>query len=494
MSFFKPGRDGSHFRQVFQFVGLLSTLAILPSFLIVWWLVTPPSGFYFRHVLLIVGMAVPVLGGLLVPPLLISGFARQLYAAQNLQDAYSYISRLIFGRLGFSPMLLVKEGRIERGEDSLLHRVGGPGSIIIYNDSAVVTEQAGRLKRVLKTGFHSLERFERVWEIVDRRPQRRTVTVHAMTREGIPIACDVDVTFQIDDRGGYAEGIQKLLDRLGPDHPRYGEALVYYKRLKGIEASMQEQGRTDALGARYTAIRERLNNLSRATLNVSFDSLLEPYPVAKETIFRAATATRKRGPKRRSGEQDWKDRVGGSIEGILRGIIAENRLDWLIAPSGTDSEHPRNIIQERLRNEMNGAAAGVGVKILLLNLGEFHLKSDAISRQWIEAWRAEWETRSLASQVEGQAELLRLDSVRIQAQADVVITLIRALQPVVSTEKAIQPYLLATRFVEALRWVIQDPHTRDFTRPEALRTIRDLQRSLLGRERRSQDTLSEEEA
>jgi hypothetical protein len=481
--------------QVFLLPGLIVVLATLIGFLAVWWLEGPPSGFSLRHILLILGVAAPILGALLVPPLLIAQFARDLYAAQNLQDAYSYASRLIFGKLGFIPMLLVKEGRIERGENSLLHQVGGPGSMIVYNDSAVVTEQTGRLKRVLGTGYHSLERFERVWEIIDRRPQRRKVTVQAMTREGIPIACEVDVTFQIDDLGAYSERMkEKLLDRLGQDHPRYGEALVYYKRLKEIEAAIEEQGRTDSLETRYAAIQKRLNSLALATLDVTFDSLMEPYPATKETIFRAATATRMRGPQRRSGEQNWKDRIAGSIEGILRGIIAENRLDWLVAPSGADSQHPREVIQARLRNEMRGAAAGVGAKILRISLGEFHLESDAISKQWIEAWQAEWESRSLASQAEGEAELMRVDSVRIQAQAEVVITLIRALQPVISSEKGIQPYLLATRFVEALRWVILDPHTRDFARPEAVRTLHDLQRSLLGQDQETREALHEEEA
>ena len=113
------------------------------------------------------------------------------------------------------------------------------------------------------------------------------------------------------------------------------------------------------------------------------------------------------------------------------------------------------------------------------NLGEIKVEDERIPSQWIEAWQADWEGRSLATRAEGEAELLRMDVAQAQAQAEMVITLIQALQSVVTTGKGeIEPYILATRFVQALRWLSYDPYTRACMPPEAMRTLKRLQESL----------------
>jgi hypothetical protein len=71
-----------------------------------------------------------------------------------------------------------------------------------------------------------------------------------------------------------------------------------------------------------------------------------------------------------------------------------------------------------------------------------------------------------------------MDTARIQAQAEMIITLTEGLQSAVLSERATEPYFLALRFVEALRWMSYDPHTRDFMPPEVMRTLRRLQRLL----------------
>jgi len=94
--------------------------------------------------------------------------------------------------------LRVEEGRVLPSGPAALRKVGGPGFISISHDSAVVTARLGRLERVLGQGFHRLQPFERVWDVVDLRPQRRTVRVEATTREGVPVFCEAEIRFRID--------------------------------------------------------------------------------------------------------------------------------------------------------------------------------------------------------------------------------------------------------------------------------------------------------
>jgi|YelNatPaOPRAMG01_1025707.scaffolds.fasta_scaffold17192_2 hypothetical protein len=373
-------------------------------------------------------LALPVLGALVAIPLLVSPLFHRLYATKDLKEAHDTFNRIVFGKLGFGPYLLIKEGRLAMGADTPVARVGGPASLVIYNDTAVVTEQYGRLKRVLGAGFPQLERFERVWEIVDLRPQRWVYEVFALTREGIPISCEADISFKIDDRLPTGE----------------------------------EKGPTDK----------------------------EPYPYTEDAVLKAATSKWIREPWRDDPHMAWTGRVViGFTEGILRDILAEYRLDWLIAPPQPGQLHPREEIRKRLFEELSAKAETVGAKILKVELGAIRVKArdekvsrqlaDIVSNQWIETWYADWESRALTSQAEGEAELLRMDAAQIQAQAEMVIALTEALQSVVMNQQATEPYLLALRFVETLRWLSFDPYTRDFMPPEVMRTLRRMQ-ELLG--------------
>jgi hypothetical protein len=56
--------------------------------------------------------------------------------------------------------------------------------------------------------------------------------------------------------------------------------------------------------------------------------------------------------------------------------------------------------------------------------------------------------------------------------------LTEALQATIMNQGAIEPYILAIRFVEALRWMSYNTHTREFMPPEAMRTLNRLQEML----------------
>lgn len=144
---------------------------------------------------------VPGLVAVVVVCWLAASFVQSLYGLKSRREGLGFLMHSVFGRPTLKPFLLLREGTIGGDEAHVVRRVGGPGSLVLFNDSAVVLEKAGRLTRVLGSGFAHLEPFEKVWDVIDLRPQRWEFAVDAMTQEGIPVTCNADVSFKIDDGG-----------------------------------------------------------------------------------------------------------------------------------------------------------------------------------------------------------------------------------------------------------------------------------------------------
>ncbi|MBN1889286.1 MAG: SPFH domain-containing protein [Thermoflexales bacterium] len=132
---------------------------------------------------------------------LAANFVRAVYGLKTLDDGMEFVQARLLGYSMLASRAVIKEGKHALAGDEVVARVGGPGRLIIHNDSAVVLEQVGQLTRVLKTGRHPLRPFEKIYDIVDLRPQRWVHEVEAMSKDGIPVNCQVDITFQIDDGG-----------------------------------------------------------------------------------------------------------------------------------------------------------------------------------------------------------------------------------------------------------------------------------------------------
>lgn len=425
-----PKWAGRYLKTFLPTVGLtltgISLLAMVLAFLL-----AGQSGGIVGKVIFGLLAALPAVIALAAVFLTAATFVSKAYDIRSLRDAHRFLQRLLFGVWYFGPYLLIKNGDIARGKDTVLHRVGGPGFLVIYNDSAVITERAGRLYRILSTNlprrqnYPFLEPFEKIWEIVDLRPQQWTFPVRAMTRDGILVVCEADIRFKIDDR------------------------------VPGPDGRLVSKPPTEE----------------------------EPYPFTLEAVFRAATARWIREPDFQGPPMDWRGRVVvGFTEGILRNILAEYRLDWLLGPVREGERHPREVIRERLHRALEEEAPKVGARILDVQLGEIKVEDEQIPAQWVDAWRTEWESRVTATRLEGEAELLRIEAARAQAQAEMLINLIRELQSAAVGDEQARSYLLATRLAETLRWMSYDPFTRAFLPPESLRTLQRLQQ-LLGESR-----------
>ena len=147
-----------------------------------------------------------------------SRFVQTLYGLSDTMEGFRFLRRCLIGRPEFRPLVIAEEGSAETGSDTI-KKIGGPGGLLVFDDSAVVLERCGTITRVLGPGFYDdLKPFERVWETVDLRPQQWKYPVEAMTLEGIPVTCKADVRFKIDDNG------QKPTDE--SPHPMTEEAVL----------------------------------------------------------------------------------------------------------------------------------------------------------------------------------------------------------------------------------------------------------------------------
>ncbi len=431
--------------------------------------------------------SLPALLALALIPWLASRFIRTLYDTQDLGEAHDFLHRCVFGMSELKPIMIVREGRLAVGAGSLTDRIGGPCFILVYNDSALVTEKGGRLYRVLggpKLDF--LESFERIWGIVDLRPQRWPLTVNAMTKEGIPISCRVNVTFKIDDR---------FIDQSGQVQVKQP-----VETGDGLQELVASQGRS-------TEYNLELDQKIIAELEKG--GVGAPFPYTEEAVFNAATSIWMRIKQPGHAEQlrRWTGRVViGGVEGTVRNILAEYRLDWLLqSPQGQD-ENPQDEIRKKLQAKLDQSFAvgnSVGAKIIEIDIGEIAVRDvkdeqgqeiglpRQVDTQWIEAWRAGWEQKTVESRIEGEAELARLNAAQIQAQAEMALTLTEAIRPLVTDNVDDVPsYLLAARFVEALRWMAYDPWKRVFLPPEIMRTLDELEMALNKAEHTPDETLA----
>jgi regulator of protease activity HflC (stomatin/prohibitin superfamily) len=405
---------------------------------------------------------VPAVIALLAIRALTAGFVRDLYDTDGREEAEEMFHRHMFGMPGeeLRPIMIVREGRIFLGGGSTYDRVGGPGLLIVYNDSAVILERGGRLTRIVSANISFLERFERIWEIIDLRHQRWPFTVSAMTKEGIPVSCEADVTFKIDDR---------YIDEEG-----------------NIRTKLPVKTKTPTIIDEAIAA-----ELAKA-------GITEPLPYTEEAVFNAATSIWVRIHQEKHDEQlrKWTGRVMiGEVEGALRNILARYRLDWLMRPYPAEGPHPREQIRRQLEEKLTKALPvgnGLGARILQVDLGQIKVK-DEIAQQWVEAWQAGWEQRALETRAEGEAMLARMDADQIYAQAEMVLLLIDSIRPFITDVEDFPPYLLAMRFVQTLRWMAYDPLKRVFLSPEIFRTLDQLEAVVGGTDTLLEEPISETE-
>lgn len=417
-----------HMRRTLVRFGLLATAILMVMV----------SGLVLEHVRLIAGGGTVVrtwrwtagmLPGLLALAAVLgiaANFVQTVHGIRDPGSALRYVWLLVFGRAPGSvfdlqpspnpvapyPSITVQHGRIaEKDEDTLLARLGGPGTVTIYNDSAVFLERFGRFTRVAGPGKVFLQRFERIHEVLDLRPQERTHTVTAMTKDGIPVQAEVQVRYQL------ARPPASLVVPT-PDvpHPVYEWALVRAGRChsrtvkpdtgdESISCWAQKVG-AGALGG--LVAQRRLDELMEP-----HEPDLTPHREISEKLHQAADNS-----ARNVGAEVVEVRVG-ALEPRLEEVKEERIASWQTAWTSRARKEEAKGEAEAIREK--GLARAYAQMEIILNLAwefqdavdrEVALPAEIIILRFMEALRQTWSqpgTGSVSSQVLKLWEALQKD-------------------------------------------------------------------------------------
>ncbi|MBC8492561.1 MAG: hypothetical protein H8D43_02155 [Chloroflexi bacterium] len=335
-------------------------------------------------------------------------FVRSLYKLNRMGEARSFVRRMLFGQMGFPPWLLIGEGKLPEDENQVVMRVGGPGHLVIYNDTAVLLEQAGRLTRIEKQGFPGIKPFETVYDVVDLRPKRKLHAVKAMTKEGIPVTCEVDIGFKIEDGGQVPT----------KDEP-------YPAQENAILKAITSQWKCDT------------NLFSSGKLNWE-DLVVLGY-------------------------------ADGPLRSILARYPLDQLIEPV--EEGGSRKSPRQAIREELEKELRREVPALGAKIMHVDLGDI-IVEDEVTQQWIDAWQTEWVSWRKKRQALGEAEYAQqVEIATAQAQVDMIVAITEAVQSLDTDDPQVASQHLLLRLVTMLRRASSDPWTRAFLPSHVMRTL-----------------------
>ncbi len=204
----RPGVTVVLFEQMVQAVPpplsiVFQVLLTLVSFFI--------DGRHLRYVLIANGLA-------LVPLFFAAGYLRRLYRMDSFSTAFSYLTEVMFSdtsrlteelalpanyRDGHSGLriALIEGGKLVPAGNQERNRVllwaGGPGYVVVPAHHAAQIMYRGRFTRVEGPGLVGLERFERVFQVVDLRQVVRQREFTALTRDGVPVTVQISVHCRI---------------------------------------------------------------------------------------------------------------------------------------------------------------------------------------------------------------------------------------------------------------------------------------------------------
>ena len=141
----------------------------------------------------------PVIAGVYLAHGAAVSLIQRLYNLPDKAAARQFLGRLRSGGVMLERPLMLQESVLEDIRDeTLILRLGGPGQVMIRPGEVAVTEQNGRVFRVLPPGIHRLARFEYIHTILNLREQERRVEeIPLVTRDGIELKADVSLTYRI---------------------------------------------------------------------------------------------------------------------------------------------------------------------------------------------------------------------------------------------------------------------------------------------------------
>jgi hypothetical protein len=368
--------------------------------------------------------------------------------------------------------VIVEHGRVVKpGPNDPVRRIGGPGKLVVYADSAALLERAGRLTRVVGPGVTVLHRFEKVRDAVHLRPltfgnseDHETIRVEGMSRDGIPVVWPVTVRYQINDEGWgrhlptegrpydfSEEAVLKACTDVrmrGPtrsDHMHWGDCLV----LGDAEGILRDILATYPLDRLIQPLHNLIDLLARYLKARELLNLCELVDVPNEDLIDRSHPGNIATSLVRYLELNG--RIGQLID-LLKQLHPEHEGLW------EQTRYPRQQIAEELENRLRERAPNHGARILGLELHNLELR-DPVVQQWIETWQAKW--KGLADVELGTAQAKRAFHLRRSDAAfqELLLAIKDGLDSLDYDDDSLSQDVLAVHLIESLRHRAANPRS-----------------------------------
>lgn len=352
------------------------------------------------------------------------------------------------------PSLSVTNGRADPEGSAVIHEIGGPGYLSVGHNNVVVTERLGKLMRIMGPGFEPIEPYERVWDVIDIRPQYQhpPLRVDFMTRDGIPAHCDAEMTFRI----------ATTFDPQPETNYKWVRA-----ELKEMKEESQSQRKWD-----------------------------NPYPYSEDAVFNLVTAKYVTSSTDPQAVANWTTGITrGALDGAIRDELEKYYLDQFLDPTVTLESDPisdtklrfverpetdgdgngggeddassdgpsredqpkekkfLHEIEETVTEEMRETGEQRGIQIENVELTELKPDDQAIPQQWLNYWQA--RVQASLDKYRTSSRLDRVMQVQL-IRADIKVELIQeVLNKVASSAEAdgvveFSSDLIITEFLDVL--------------------------------------------
>lgn len=352
------------------------------------WLPQNPSTFSqslyaIRILMVVLAPLLAMLTGLVFIFKQTTAFVNSLYQPKEDEKLGPLIQRRLLGvapappplsTLVHYPFVLIREPSLP--ETHWARWFGGPAILVIYDGSAVYLERGNKFSRVVGPGMPMpfLERYERIKEVIDLRPQTKTGMVMPWTKDGIRIKLALRAECQIS---ASAEALRQS------SHFRF-----------------------------------------------PFDPLAVKTAVERMTV--------KAGRDGELFECSWLEGAWGTITGLINAYVAGHSLDELfLAPQAKSkasfgtldvdpSKEIEQILSQKVRAELDKARMSLaqnGVKVLAIQI-----TSVEVPQEVLELRAKYWESvkRRIAALGNSRAEADRI-RIREQAHAEAQRTMLKAI-------------------------------------------------------------------
>ena len=310
----------------------------------------------------------------------------------------------------------VHQGKLEvDAGNEAAQAIGGPGWLTVGESNAVLLERGAGFSRIVGTGFYRLRPHERVRNIIDLRTHYRKDFQKVLTKDGIPVKMEVDLTFRVTEKDL-------------PDDP-----------LPAPPPPLSPLNR----------LRRRLH------LRVRHDLLetTRPHRFSRETVRRLTYETTVASPDQ---PPDWTASFYNVRSGDITDQIANRRLDEISAPEDAQT-HPRAEIARKGKEDASKIASAQGIEILDMTLGviEPQDKYPHIANQIVANWKIEWERRAKILEAKAEAKRTQLlEEARAEAQANMIQALTEGYRIAIGDNPQVSKDVIALRFIDTLETLL----------------------------------------